>query len=187
MKINVVGTSGSGKSTFARQLAARLNVPYIELDTLYWQPHWQGTPDARFFEKIAAALAACPDGWVLDGNYNRSRPVKWREVDTLVWLDYGFARTLYQAVKRAIHRAVTQQELWPGTGNRESFRQSFFSRESIIWWTLKTWRSNRTRYLADMANPAYSHIAFVHLRSPSQARAWLQSLTPGVGCSTLKE
>ena len=37
MKINVVGTSGVGKSTLAKRLAALLSVPYIEMDTLYWR------------------------------------------------------------------------------------------------------------------------------------------------------
>ncbi len=41
MNINVVGTSGSGKSTLARRLAHRLELPWIELDRLYWRPNWQ--------------------------------------------------------------------------------------------------------------------------------------------------
>ena len=95
MKINIVGTSGSGKSTLSRRLAQRLNVPCIEMDRLYWRADWQGTPDNELYARLEQALAASP-GWVLDGNYNRSRPVKWRNVDLVVWLDYGFGRTLRQ-------------------------------------------------------------------------------------------
>lgn len=103
MKINVVGTSGVGKSTLARRLAQELSLPYIEMDVLYWLPEWQGTPDDEFYAKLAAALAA--PGWVLDGNYNRSRPVKWRDVDLVVWVDYSFWRTMRQAIWRAASRA----------------------------------------------------------------------------------
>lgn len=117
MNINVVGTSGSGKSTLARRLAHRLELPRIELDRLYWRPNWQGAPDEAFFAAIAAATAT--PGWVLDGNYNRSRSVKWRAVDLVIWVDYGFWRTLRQAVWRAASRAWRHQELWPGTGNCE--------------------------------------------------------------------
>lgn len=177
MKINVVGTSGSGKSTFARRLAQQLSLPYIQLDALYWRANWQGTPDDEFMEKIRKQLASHPQGWVLDGNYNRTKPVKWQEVECVIWLDYSFTRTLSQAIRRAFTRAWHKSELWPGTGNRESFRQSFFSRDSILLWTLKTWRSNRIRYLADMQNPAWRHIRFVHLRSPAQSEAFLQSLS----------
>ncbi|MGE0970607.1 adenylate kinase [Klebsiella sp. WOUb02] len=174
MKINVVGTSGVGKSTLARRLARQLALPCIEMDRLYWLAQWQGTPDEEFFVKIAAATDA--PGWVLDGNYNRSRPVKWREVDLVIWLDYGFCRTLRQAVCRATVRASRHQELWPGTGNRESFRRSFFSRESIVWWTIKTWKQNRQRYQSDMSDPAYRHIRFVRLRNPRQTEDFLRRL-----------
>lgn len=111
MKINVVGTSGVGKSTLARRIARQLALPCIEMDRLYWLPQWQGMPDEAFFAKLAAATAA--PGWVLDGNYNRSRQIKWRDVDLVVWLDYGFCRTLRQAVCRAAARASRHQELWP--------------------------------------------------------------------------
>ena len=96
MNINVVGASGSGKSTLARRLAHRLGLRCIELDRLYWRPNWQGTPDEVFFAAIAAATAS--PGWGLDGNYNRSRSDKWREVDLVMWGDYGLWCTLRQAV-----------------------------------------------------------------------------------------
>ncbi|MCL5499990.1 AAA family ATPase [Escherichia coli] len=176
MKINVIGTSGSGKSTLSRRLAAQLNVPYIEMDRLYWLPEWQGRSDEDFYALLEEALNATP-GWVLDGNYNRSRPIKWRDVDLVVWVDYGFWRTLRQAVIRVVRRAWQGKELWPGTGNRESFRRAFFSRESILIWTLKTWRNNRVRYAADMANPQYQHIRFVRLTHPDQVDIFLASLT----------
>lgn len=91
MKINIIGTSGSGKSTLARRIATELSLPYIEMDRLYWRPDWQGTPDEVLLKTLAETLAATP-GWVLDGNYNRTRPVKWREVDLVVWVDCGSAR-----------------------------------------------------------------------------------------------
>ncbi len=72
--------------------------------------------------------------------------------------------------------AWRHQELWPGTGNCESFRRSFCSRESIILWTLKTWRQHRRRYLADMQDPQYRHIRFVRVRNPRQAEALLREL-----------
>ncbi|MGK3223671.1 adenylate kinase [Enterobacter soli] len=175
MKINIIGTSGSGKSTLARRIAAELAIPYIEMDRLYWRPNWQGTDDDVLWAKLENTLAATED-WVLDGNYNRTRPVKWRNVDLVVWVDYGFARTLHQAVSRAFRRAWHKQELWPGTGNCESFRRSFFSRESIIIWTIKTWRSNRERYEADMRNPQYDHIRFVRITRRQDAEKLISSL-----------
>jgi adenylate kinase family enzyme len=40
----VLGSSGSGKSTFARQLGQLLQVQVIHLDSHHWQPNWVATP-----------------------------------------------------------------------------------------------------------------------------------------------
>ena len=37
MRINIVGTSGCGKSTVGKHIAERLNIPYIQLDELHWK------------------------------------------------------------------------------------------------------------------------------------------------------
>lgn len=66
-----------------------------------------------------------------------------------------------------------QEELWEGTGNRESFRKSFFSKDSIILWTIKTHRSVRVKYESYMQDPKYSHIKFVRLKNHREADEFL--------------
>ena len=83
-RINVVGSSGSGKSTLARKLADRLGHPYIELDAVFWRENWTQPPDDEFLPDLEAALKG--DAWVLDGNYQRTTPIKWRKVEMVVWL-----------------------------------------------------------------------------------------------------
>jgi adenylate kinase family enzyme len=176
MKINVIGTSGSGKSTVARSVARKLDIPYIELDALFWRPDWQETPDDEFFAAIEGALAG-KDSWVVDGNYSRTQALKWRDVDMIVWVDYSFSRTMYQAVRRAATRAWAQTELWPGTSNRESFRRSFFSRKSTILWTLQNYSKTRRKYETFFTDPKWQHIRMIRLRTPAETRTILQSMT----------
>ena len=173
-RMNIVGTSGSGKSTFSRALAKQLAYPYVEMDRLFWRPNWQQSSDEDFFAAITQHLAG--ECWVLDGNYNRSVAVKWARVDTVIWLDYSFARTSWQAIRRAVQRCLSGKEIWPGTGNVETFRNTFFNKQSVLLWTLKTWRSNRERYLQVMQSPEYGHIRFIRLRNPREAKALLASL-----------
>ena len=111
-KINVIGTSGTGKSTFSKRLAHALNYPCIEMDKVFWEPNWKWPTDENFFSDLKAYLNQ--DTWVLDGNYTRTVPIKWEKVDLIIWLDYSFTRTLLQAIKRAIHRSLTKEELWEG-------------------------------------------------------------------------
>lgn len=170
-RINVVGSSGSGKSTFSRRLARQLDLPYIEMDALFWRPNWKGAPDDEFLALVQEATDQ--PAWVLDGNYSRTQSIKWRSVQAVVWLDHSYPRTICRSIRRATSRALSQQELWPGTGNRETFRKSFFSRDSIILWAMSNYHKVKRRYEATIANPSYAHIQFVRLRSNSEVEAYL--------------
>ncbi|WP_273826894.1 adenylate kinase [Providencia rettgeri] len=176
MKINIIGTSGSGKSTLCRQLALMLNVPAIELDSLYWLANWQGSSDDLLNQKLNTVLTGAASGWVLDGNYTRTQPIKWKDVDMVIWLDYSLPRTLYQSVVRTVSRIRSGQELWENTGNKESWKNSFFSRDSIILWLLKTYYPNKERNLKHMANINLRHIQFVRLTSPKEMRLFLRQM-----------
>ena len=46
-KILIVGTSASGKSTFARKLAAKTKLPLIHIDSIMWQPGWDYIGDTE--------------------------------------------------------------------------------------------------------------------------------------------
>src|SRR5215510_10069151 len=69
-RINVVGTSGSGKSTFARELAELLNLPCYEMDQLFWKSDWHESSDNELFRKVHEVTSR--SRWVLDGNYTRT-------------------------------------------------------------------------------------------------------------------
>ena len=179
MRVNVIGTSGSGKTTFGRELASILKIPFIELDALYWGPDWREPTDSVLFSRLTAALAG--ESWVLDGNYSRTTDIKWEHVDAVIWLDYSFPRTTAQAVKRAVSRIVSQEELWPGTGNRESI-QKLFSRDSILLWTIQTYSKRKKKILRAISSARYQSIIFHRIKTPIQARNFLHSAArdPGV-------
>ena len=115
-RINVVGSSGSGKSTLASRLAVKIDAPYVELDAIHWQPDWAESPDAELLANLKAALAG--ERWVLDGNYQRTEPIKWKRVQMVVWLDLPFWLVFWQILVRTIRRSITREMLW--AGNRES-------------------------------------------------------------------
>lgn len=173
VRINVIGTSGSGKTTFGRQLANVLDLPFLEMDALFWGPDWSFPEDSELFTRLAAALEG--EDWVLDGNYTRTREIKWSRVEAVVWLDYSFPRTLYQAVSRALSRALSREELWPGTGNRETFGK-LFSRDSVVLWTIRSYGRNRRRVPRWMASEEYRQITFHRLRTPREAEVFLEKL-----------
>lgn len=184
-RINVIGTSGSGKSTFGRELASALGLPYVEMDDVYWGPNWYEPTDEEFLPRIKEVTQR--PRWVLDGNYSRTNEIKWQRVQLVVWLDMPFVRTLYRVTSRSIKRAWSRKELWAGTGNRESFRKSFFSRDSVILWSIMSYRRNRRRYTKIMESRGNESIWFVRLRTPSEVNQFLVSarnVKDNRGCSS---
>ncbi|NHC03588.1 adenylate kinase [Acinetobacter sp. 187] len=172
-RINVVGTSASGKSTFSKVLAQQLNLTYIELDDLFWLDDWQESSDQAFFKKLQQKIDQAPNGYVIDGNYTRTKHIKWQDIDTIIWLDLPFHVNVYRAVKRAIYRAVSKQKLWNSSNNQETFKK-LFSRESIILWMMKTHRKNRKQYLEMMQSNEWSHIHWIRLRSVNDIHHFLE-------------
>ena len=173
LRINVVGTSGIGKSTLAKRLVEILNCEYIEMDRYYHGPNWTETPTDIFESKIRDALES--DRWILDGNYHsKTFKTKWARATMIVWLDMSFSRNFYRAVTRALNRAWTKKELWPNTGNRETFR-TLFSRDSIVLWTVITFRKLRKRYSAIEKSPP-PNVKFVRLRTPRDVEQFVSTV-----------
>ena len=171
MRINVVGTSGSGKSTFAQRIADKLNVPYVEIDALYWKPNWTESTDEEFFPKLEEAVSL--DQWVLDGNYDRTRSIKWKRVETVIYLDLPFHVVLYRIIRRSLVRGLRREELW--AGNRESVWKHLFTRDSMILWTMSSFHRIRKRYTRAFTMPENSHIRFVRLRSRKETEDFIGS------------
>lgn len=146
MRLVVVGTSGSGKTTMGEALSRALGVPRIELDALNWQPGWRPLsiedPD-EFFRRVAEAASG--EAWVMDGNYTKAREAHWSRATAFIWMDTALWVVLRQVIWRSFTRAVTRQELWPGSGNKELFRK-WLEKEHPIRWAWDTWSTNRARY-----------------------------------------
>jgi adenylate kinase family enzyme len=166
-RVVVVGTSCSGKTTFARRLATILGAQYVELDSLYWGPGWTPRPD---FQQQVLAAAQQPR-WVLDGNYSAVRDLIWRRCTAIVWLDYPFARIFSRALCRTVRRVATGERLY--AGNRETIGGALFDPEGIPWWVVRTYRKRRREFPALFRQPEYGHAAVIRLHTPTAAEAWL--------------
>ena len=130
-------------------------------------------PVEVFKERVARAAEG--DAWVIDGNYagRGARDLVWPRADTVIWLDPPLGVILARLFERAMRRIRSGEELWPGTGNRETLQNQFFSRETLFWWALKTHRRRRRELPLALARPEHAHLTVQRFRRAEEAAAWL--------------
>jgi hypothetical protein len=126
-----------------------------------------------FKERVARAVEG--DAWVIDGNYagRGARDLVWPRADTVIWLDPPLRVIFARLLARALRRIRTGEELWPGTGNRETFRNQFLSPNNLFWWALKTYRRRRRELPQILARPEHAHLHVHRFRRWTEAAAWL--------------
>lgn len=170
-RVLVVGTTGSGKTTTARRLAELIGAPHVELDALFWKPGWTERKTEDFRARVAAATTG--DRWVTDGNYlGRLGDLLWERADTVVFLDIPLMVVVPRLVRRTIARSLRRTDLW-ATGNRERIANLWNKDESLVAWALRTKAEHLATYSARMADPRWTDIDFVVLRSPREVGRWL--------------
>src|SRR5262245_33174935 len=107
----IASASGNGKTTLGRELARRLDVPFVELDALVHGPGWVETPDDELRAQVEPIVAS--DGWVIDGTYQRKLgDLVLEAADVVVWLDLPIHVWLPRLVRRTVRRARRREQLW---------------------------------------------------------------------------
>jgi adenylate kinase family enzyme len=169
-RVVVVGSSCSGKTTFARELAAALGSPHVELDALHWGPGWVPKPKSEFSRLTDAATAA--PRWVVDGNYRMVREIVWPRATSIVWLNLGLATVFARAIRRTMRRSLTGEVLY--AGNRESLGRAFLSRESILLWVLQSYGRRRREFHS--LKLSAEDLQWFEFRRQSEASAFLRHI-----------
>lgn len=86
-KIMVIGSGGSGKSTFCKALHAKLGLPLVHLDREFFSPGWV-EPDRETWANRMRELVA-ENAWILDGNYGGTMDIRFERADTVFFLAYS--------------------------------------------------------------------------------------------------
>ncbi len=173
-RIVVVGTTSSGKSTLASQLAKKIGADFIELDALHWEPNWVEAPDDVLRQRVEKATSA--KSWVVAGNYSVVRDFIWKRAEMIIWLDYPFHIVFWRMLTRTIRRSVFQEELW--NGNRENFwtHLKLWSEESLFHWLFKTYWRRKREYPKLFLLPEFSHLKIIHHKNPAETKIWILNL-----------
>ena len=169
-RVLVMGSSGSGKSTFALRLANLTGLPFVSLDALYWQPGWQPSELKPFGVRVAEA-ARTPD-WIMDGNYMNTGAGELRRerADTVIWFDLP----RYVCMSGIMTRIVgsygrVRPEMAPGCPERIDLE---FLR--YVW----TYRQQQRPKLLEFFEGLRADQDLICFNSRTQAESYLTGVTP---------
>lgn len=168
-RVLVAGASGSGKSTVARAVSARLGLPYTELDGLYHGPGW--VPRESFVEDVRALAAS--ERWVTEWQYDVARPILLERADLMVWLDLPRHLIMARVIRRTLRRRLRREVLW--NGNVEPPLWTILREEEhIVRWAWTTWPRAAERVA--IAGEARPDLPVVRLSTRREVARWLSSL-----------
>lgn len=164
-RIVIIGCGGAGKSTLARQLGEKLELPVVHLDKLWWKPGWAESTPEEFDEKLAAELEK--PRWIMDGNFNRTMPQRLSKCDTVIYLDFSRFACLMGVLKRVL---TTHGKVRPdmGEGCPERFDVDFLK---WIWYYNPNNREKNYRLLNEAEG-----IGTIVLKNRRMVRRFLRSL-----------
>ena len=171
MRVAVIGASGAGKSTFCRQLSTIANVPYVEMDSLYWQPEW--TPNPAFIREVQRLTQR--DTWITEWQYADARRIIADNADLFIYLNYPRWLVMCRVIRRTLHRRIFHTPVC--NGNTEPPLSSIFTDpEHIVRWSWASYTKYAQRW--QTLQVRYPEKSFLSFSSPRQARRWLSETAP---------
>ncbi len=94
----VIGSPGAGKSTFARKLKDKTGLPLYYLDRIFHKPDRTTVTREEFDQKLQMILQT--DRWIIDGNYQRTLPLRFEACTDVFFLDLPLDECLKGAASR---------------------------------------------------------------------------------------
>lgn len=175
-RVLIAGVTGSGKTTFARRVAAAFGLRRVEMDALFHGPNWTERPE--FLDDVRAFSAT--DAWVTEWQYTSKGidEILTPRADLALWLDYPYRVVRSRLLRRTISRSILRTPMWNGNLERPLWHlvRTTDPAENIVRWQTKTlgvWTERMRTIEQD-----FPHLTVVRLRHPREAERWIARHAP---------
>ena len=168
MKIQIIGFSGSGKSTFAKRLSEHFKIDVIHIDRLKFGPNWTERNDGYIENELNNFIAL--ENWIVDGQYTRLAKSRFDSCDQLFLFEFNRIKCLYGVIIRFLkYRGKTRDSM--GSGCQERWSWEF------IKWVLKDGRTKKILERNQMYKEKYQDKIII-FKNRRQVNKYLQK----IGC-----
>jgi len=119
-KILVIGSSGAGKSTFAKRLHEATGIELIHLDQLHWKPNWVEPSKDEWRGIVTNVIKR--ESWIMDGNFSGTMEIRIEAGDTVIFLDLPRTVCIWRILKRvAKYRKTNRPDMAEGCNEKLDF------------------------------------------------------------------
>lgn len=167
-RVLVIGSGGSGKTTFSKKLAEQTGLPLYHLDALYWKPGWKEPEKAEWRANMDAL--ARRDEWIIDGNYSGTFDLRMPHADLIVFFDIPAYRCIWNILKRRLQYArFTRPDMAPGCPETIGF--------GFLIWVWQYPKKNKPKVLEAIRNLKAAHAKVLIFNSYEAVDVFLTSTT----------
>jgi adenylate kinase family enzyme len=108
-KIYILGTSGTGKSTLAKEISIKKNIPCFDLDDISWEIKYT-KKSSNEIRKLKLMNIISNKSWIIEGVYGSWVEQAIKESDLVVWIVLPFHTLSLRLLKRYIKRKKQERE-----------------------------------------------------------------------------
>ena len=164
-KISIIGVSGIGKTTLARKISSKTEIPIIYIDSYIWEEDWKLVDREKAQSDLRSALSQHKK-WIIEGYLNYIPEEILLRPDIVLYLKFNRWIVLFRNIKRWLkHRKHKRDELPNGCEERLSLER--------LWQIFR----GDTIELNETALKKYPPRKLVILSSPSEVKNFLDSYT----------
>ncbi|MGP4079942.1 AAA family ATPase [Pseudalkalibacillus sp. R45] len=102
-RIHIIGSVGSGKTTLAKHLSNRLQIPHYELDNVVWRRTTSGDvrrTDQERDQQLCEIIRT--ERWIIEGAHHTWIKDSLQNADLIILLDTPYSKRIYRIIKRFI-------------------------------------------------------------------------------------
>ncbi|MEB6551329.1 AAA family ATPase [Heyndrickxia sporothermodurans] len=110
-RIHIIGSVGSGKTTLARSLSKKLNIPFYELDNVVWIRTKSGDVQRgqKERDKYLTDIVRS-EAWIIEGVHHPWVSPSWEKADLIIFLDTDYSIRTYRIIKRYIRQKLGREK-----------------------------------------------------------------------------
>lgn len=109
-RVAIIGSPGTGKSTFARKLAQRVALPLVHLDFYYHDARLDYHNNKAAWRTRANEFAA-GESWIIDGNFGATMSERLQRADTIFYFDMPTYVALRGIMRRWFARNTSRPDV----------------------------------------------------------------------------